>query len=221
MRDGTHLDPHQYGNRKKTSTTHDLLYLVDFLSKTTDNKRECAAVLVIDFSTAFDRVANTIAMKHLLHSGMRPELSSFLTFRRQVVGYGGANSEEHIITFSVPQATVLGPLIFDSHINSNGIGEDIQCKFVDDITLACSYNNRIVPQYQDQGSIINRWAVQNNMKINGNKSKLMLVDFKKTKTIVDPVTLVDDIVPVVDEIKLLGIIISSSLQWKANTKDIV
>lgn len=49
----------------------------------------------------------------------------------------------------------------------------------------------------------------------------MLVDIKKTKTIMDPGNTVDDIVPVVDEIMLLGIVISSGLQWKANAKDIV
>ncbi|KAK4319086.1 hypothetical protein Pmani_009919 [Petrolisthes manimaculis] len=88
-----HLDPHQYGNREKTSTSHYLLYLMDFLYKTTDNSNKCVAVLSIDFSKAFDRVDHTIALQHLLNNGMRGELvawvSSFLTGRSQVDRYCG------------------------------------------------------------------------------------------------------------------------------------
>ncbi|KAK4315741.1 hypothetical protein Pmani_013047 [Petrolisthes manimaculis] len=162
-----HLDPHQYGNREKTSTSHYLLYLIDFLYKTTDNSNKCVAVLSIDFSKAFDRVDHTIALQHLLNNGMRGELvawvSSFLTGRSQVVRYCGTTSTQRNSTCGVPQGTVLGPLIFNNHVNSAGQTEPVQCKFVDDLTIACTYDINNAPDTQDQANRVLQWSKDNNM----------------------------------------------------------
>ncbi len=78
-----------------------------------------------------------------------------------------------------------------------------------------------MPLCQDQADRFNEWATVNNMKINGSKSNLMLIDLKKTKTQVNDVKIGSDSVPFVKEMNLLGVVISSNLQWKENTKYIV
>ena len=219
------IDPHQYGNRAKTSTSHYLLYLMDYIYRTTDAPGENVALLSIDFSKAFDRVNHNIAVKHLLNNGMRPELAgwvtSFLSNRSQAVRFNGTISDMRLITCGVPQGTVLGPLIFNNHINSAGKTEQMQCKYVDDLTIACKYNKNNLPVTQIQANRLSEWSTLNDMEINGNKSKLMLIDFSKNKVQVNDISIQDETVPQVNEICLLGLTISNNLQWKQNSQKIV
>ena len=52
------------------------------------------------------------------------------------------------------------------------------------------------------------------MRINGRKTKEMMVSFKKTKPEFDPITHEDVPLETVDHFKLLGILVSNNMTWK-------
>ena len=101
----------------------------------------------IDLKKAFDTVDHKILLDKLYHYGFRGIInkwfSSYLEGRTQTTQIGSFVSPEEIITFGVPQGSVLGPLLFLIYIN------DIQeCfekllffKFADDTNILYADNN--------------------------------------------------------------------------------
>ena len=93
---GIHIDLNQYGNHKKTSTSHYLIKLMDTLHKQVDKPSGSSTLVVTDFSKAFDRIGRNVLIHKLVDIGVRPPViewfSSFLTQRSQCVRYKGKTS---------------------------------------------------------------------------------------------------------------------------------
>ena len=68
---------------------------------------------------------------------------------------------------------------------------------------------------------IQEYADTNNMVINASKTKLMLFNPCKNKDFMPDIELKGSRIDVVEQTKLLGVIISSNLSWSANTDYIV
>lgn len=109
----------QFGFRRKHSTTHQLVRLVENITDKF-NKSQCTSCIFLDVEKAFDRVWITgllyklIANKlpnHLIHL-----LQSYLTKRKFYVSVEGHNSTRHIKA-GVPQGSLLGPTLFSLYIN--------------------------------------------------------------------------------------------------------
>ena len=127
--------------------------------------------------------------------------------------------------------------------------ESKKCKYVDDLTLAKSIdleknlkksiesdlerplnfhertehilpvvNNVIQKEVKELETYCNKYK----MKINNKKTKVMLFN-SKIKTDFQPKIFLQDgsLLEVVEEVKLLGVIITSDLKWKKNTKNII
>lgn len=69
-----------------------------------------------EFGKAFDRIDQNIRIKKLLSLCIReffvPWICSFLSIRRQAVKVDGSRSEWVSVDGSVPQGTILGPVLF-------------------------------------------------------------------------------------------------------------
>ena len=105
----------QFGFRKKYSTNHALLSIVEEIRKNLDNKTFSCGVFV-DLEKAFDTVNHKILLKKLEFYGVRGVannwFSSYLANRKQMVCLQGASSQPLDITCGVPQGSILGPLLF-------------------------------------------------------------------------------------------------------------
>ena len=140
-------------------------------------------------------------------------LYSFLQDRQQRVKIGDSFSEWTHMNAGVPQGTLLGPLTFLIHIND--LNTDCSSiKYVDDTTLweACSLsgNDSCIQHATDQAL---QWCNNNNMKINTDKTKEMIVYFgKKTHTLPEIKLNCSDLERV-KQSKLLGVIINDKLTW--------
>ena len=76
-------------------------------------------------------------------------------------------------------------------------------------------------QIQSQINELNSYAIENEMKINLKKTKVMLFNTGKVNDFT-PTTKIDgELLEVVEEMKLLGVKITSDLKWNSNTKYIV
>jgi len=77
--------------------------------------------IVIDFSKAFDLVPHDRLLMKIaiwgMDSGVVAWVREFLLGRTQRVRLGRQLSEEVRVTSCVPQASVLGPLLFPAYVN--------------------------------------------------------------------------------------------------------
>jgi len=112
--------PTQYGFRPNHSTIHAIL---DIITSTYDNFDEnCyTALLLLDLKKAFDTVNHVIILAKLEHYGIHGVahdlFSSFLSNRYQLTSLDYAQSSDKKINCSIPQGSVLGPLLFLLYIN--------------------------------------------------------------------------------------------------------
>ena len=99
------------------------------------NDRNQTNLLILDFSKAFDKVAQKRLLLKLEYYGILG-LVSWLIGRTQQVALEGEFSEKSCVRSGVPQGTVLGPLCFLLFVND--IGNDITSNiklFADDTLL--------------------------------------------------------------------------------------
>ena len=133
----------QFGFRKKYSTNHSLLSIVENIRDKLDNKTFSCGVFV-DLEKAFDTVNHSILLKKLDHYGIRGQankwFSSYFSRRQQKVSLNGESSNYSKISCGVPQGSILGPLLFLLYINDMhcAMKNSLVHHFADDTNLLCS-----------------------------------------------------------------------------------
>ena len=133
----------------------------------------------IDLRKAFDTVDHARLLSKLPIYGIKnKELSwfeSYLFGRKQIVLYDGALSEIQAISCGVPQASILGPLLFT--ILMNDIDKNLrQCEmtlYADDSVLYVGGKTCDVIEEKLNSDLeqIANWFVQNNLVLNLKKTK--------------------------------------------------
>ena len=181
---------HQYGFRKQHSCEHALLEAQYTLTKALDNK-QISALLLIDFSKAFDMVDhNTLAYK-LEHYGIRGHalnwLKSYLDNRRQYVSVNGHNSRTGDLSCGVPQGSILGPLLFVIFINDLPFIDNL-AKFIlyaDDANIIFTGQSIEIIEMNMRNFIskLEEWVALNGLKLNISKTKYMLFSNRNTRDI--------------------------------------
>ena len=109
----------QFGFRKNNSTVYALAQITEMIKVSID-KGKFGCGIFIDPRKAFDTVNHEILLMKLEH-GIRDNVlncfQSYFSNRKQYVSINGESSEPLEINCSVPQGSVLGPLLFLLHIN--------------------------------------------------------------------------------------------------------
>ena len=212
-----HIDEFQYGSQSECSTVIALVQLFHNWLLNLDTGGNIIRILLIDFSKAFDLVDHNILMRKISQLGIPEFLSSwlysFLCNRRQRVKIGNTLSEWSQMNAGVPQGTLLGPSTFLLHINDLKT-ECHSIKYVDDTTIweTCDKkgdNSKI----QNAANQTYEWCESNNMKINIDKTKEILINFSKKQTPIKPITLNNKEIERVSNSKLLGVIINDTFTW--------
>ena len=105
----------QFGFRQQYSTSHALINITENIRKALDDGNIGCGVFV-DLQKAFDTVDHQILLAKLNHYGIRGVsndwFKSYLSNRNQYVSINGFDSGLTTINCSVPQGSVLGPLLF-------------------------------------------------------------------------------------------------------------
>ena len=109
------LTPVQHGFWSKHSCESQLVITTDEFIQNFESKTQ-TDVVVLDFSKAFDVVPHQRLLHKHDHYGIRGTtlnwIQNFPTNRTQKVAVNGSSSESANVKSGVPQATVLGPLLF-------------------------------------------------------------------------------------------------------------
>uniref|UniRef100_A0A8C1N2R2 Reverse transcriptase domain-containing protein n=1 Tax=Cyprinus carpio TaxID=7962 RepID=A0A8C1N2R2_CYPCA len=183
-------------------------------------------MLFIDFSSAFNTIIPLQLIHKLVELGLNNSLCNwlldFLTERPQAVWVSSNTSSTITLNTWAPQGCVLSPLLFTllthdctpSH-NSNLF------KFADDMTVVGLISNRDETNYRSEVSCLAGWCSDNNLSLNVEKMKEIVVDFRRAHTQHVPLTINGASVERVSSTKFLGVHITEDLSWTDNTAALV
>ena len=148
------------------STINQLAYLYNFFCKALDSGKEIRAIFC-DISRAFDRVWHEGIIAKLKDAGITGNLlkwfQSYLSDRKQRVVLPSTQSEWNDIKASVPQGSILGPLLFLVYINDIVIDINSNIRlFADDTGLFSVADNPIAAANTLNSDLlkISQWADQ-------------------------------------------------------------
>jgi hypothetical protein len=211
------LDPHQYGSLQNRSTVIALAELIHQWITNLEKPGVCVRILLLDFQKAFDRVDHGIIICKLKEMGV-PDflvhwLSSFLSGCKQRVKIMDKYSTTTQINAGVPQGTLLGPITFLAHINDLS-PPCATVKYVDDTTIweTCKRDGGD-SNIQMAADNVTEWCATNNMKLNVDKTKEMLIYFGKTPPSITPINIDGKQIEKVRTSRLLGLTINDRLNW--------
>ena len=109
------LSPRQFGLQRSKNTEHNLLNVVNFMSKAMNDGDFCI-VIFLDLTKGFDVCNHKILFKKLKSKGVTGNslkwFQSYLSGRRQIVDVNGHLSKQEEIDMSVIQGSILGPILF-------------------------------------------------------------------------------------------------------------
>lgn len=136
-------------------------------------------LILLDFSNAFDRVNHTLLIIKMKGMGFDEKLigwvACFFKERRQRVVIGEATSEWAHVLRSVPQGSVLGPLLFLIYINDMSDLLKHFCKlFADDSQLVATIKDLLACELlQEDRDALMEWSIKWEMSFNFEKCKII------------------------------------------------
>ena len=174
------IAPEQHGFLPGRSCVTNLLLAREAWCDAVDHGKQ-VHVAQVDFSKAFDRVDHRILLRKLVDLGIPGQIvrwiASYLNGRVFRVRVGDASSNPVAAVSGVPQGSVLGPLLFAVYVNDLPRRLRSNCLlFADDLKLWVEVATESdTLQLQSDLDELNKWATENRLPINGQKSKLMAI----------------------------------------------
>ena len=162
------------------------------MEKSVDNGGAFGALLT-DLSKAFDCLSHELLMATLHAYGFDKRslvlIYNFLSNRKQRVKVNDSYSSWNEILFGVPQGSILGPLLFIIFIGDIFYvmkGLEIANYAYDSIPFGAKLNLKsVVEELEISSSVIFTWRPNNYMKVNTEKSHLLLSGSNKVTENID------------------------------------
>ncbi len=172
----------------------------------------------MDYSSAFTIVPATLVAK-LQTLGLNKSLCiwilEFLTGRSEVVRMGNNTSS----STGAPQGCVLSPLLYSlyTHDCAATHSSNVIVKFADNTTVIGLITDNDETAYREEMSTLTKWCQENHLSLNIDKTKELVVDFRRQSRKHTPITIDKTPAERVNSFKFLGIHITEDLTWSAHT----
>ena len=207
------------------STTDILVEMIHRWSEATDKLDHYVRVALLDFSKAFDLINhNTLLVKlkqYDLPPHIRRWIATFLLDRTHQVKIGKNFSPPGYPKGGVPLGTLLEPKCLLVYINDIETPAPLY-KYVDGSTLFEICHRKSESVLQHSVDIAARWTLHDDMKINSDKLKEMLISFMQDpdfRSTVPRLIIDGNEIDNVQYAKLLGVTISSDLTWNKHVEN--
>ena len=190
------------------------------------NDGKIIGCIALEITKAFDVLNFDILLKKLdaynCHISTVKWFQSYLYGRKQFVKLDDLKSSTFDQLNGVPQGSILGPLLFNIYINDmplciDYVNADL---YADDTTLYAIANSVNILQNNLSHDLNNfsNWCNKNNLVINTNKSKCMIITSRQRRKHLTHTELTLSVngqkLECVDNLKILGLIIDENLSWK-------
>ncbi|KAJ8273972.1 hypothetical protein COCON_G00085970 [Conger conger] len=216
------LDPLQFAYQEKVGVEDAIIYLLHRTHSHLDKGKGAVRIMFFDFSSAFNTIQPARLRDKFVQMGVDTHLVSwitdYLTERPQFVRLKDCFSEQVVSSTGAPQRTVLSPVLFTlytSDFRYNSESCHMQ-KFSDTAIVGCIRDGQ-EDEYRNLLDDFVQWC-NLNMQLNITKTKEMVVDFRRTKPPMLPISIEGVNVEVVSTYKYLGVQLDNKLDWSANTE---
>ena len=216
------ISPNQCGFRKGFNAQHCLIALIETWKKSVDSGGAFGA-LITDLSKVFGCLSHDLLIAKLDAYGFDKKslklVYSYLSNRKQRVKINDTYNSLGEILFGVPQGSILGPLLFNIFIcdmfyflEDYGIAN-----YADDSTPYSAKSNHklVLEELEKSSSILFKWLQTNYMKVNTDKSHLLLSGNTKLISNID-----NNLIESEKEQVLLGITIDSNLSFEEHINNL-
>ena len=141
-------------------------------------------VVFLDIKKAFDSINHHILLNKMNEQfgifGMELKwFESYLTNREQQCSINGELSSNKVISYEVPQGSILGPLLFLLYINDlpDCLKSTIPGMYTDDTQISSSSNdaNELVVRLNSDLAHVCNWLKENRLQMHSSKCKMMFI----------------------------------------------
>ena len=201
------------------------------------DNHQSVILLLLDLSAAFDTVDHGILLDRLSHRfgicGLALSwFKSYLSNRFQFVEIRGEKSSHQPLTCGVPQGSVLGPILYLLYTSPLG---DIVRRYnmgfhfyADDTQLYLSFDSlsgegqaSAVHSIEACASEIDEWMRLNKLKLNSDKSELLVISSKyRPRPSLDSISISEQVVNSSVSARNLGLIVDDSLSLEEHVNSI-
>ncbi len=217
------LDPLQFAYRSNRSTDDAIAFTLHTALSHLENKNTYVRMLFVDYSSAFNTIVPATLVAKLQTLGLNRSLCSwildFLTGRSQVVRMGNNTSSPLILNTGAPQGCVLSPLLYSlyTHDCTATHSSNVIVKFADDTTVIGLITDNDETAYREEVSTLTKWCQENHLSLNIDKTKELVVDYRRQSREHTNITIDKTPVERVTSFKFLGVHITEDLTWSAHT----
>jgi hypothetical protein len=174
-------------------------------------------MLFIDYSSAFNTTVPSKLIIKLGALGLNPALCNW------VLNFLMGSPQGVKVDTGSPQGCVLSTLLYSLFTHdcmamhaSNSI-----IKFADDKTVVCLIINNDETVYREEVRALGEWCQENNLPLNVNKTKELIVDIRKQQREHAPIHIDWITVEMVESLKFLGLHMTENLKWSTHTDSVV
>ena len=230
-----HLDQHyllsnrQFGFRKNRSTADLLTLLSKKWNDTLDAGRN-TLVVALDIAGAFDCVWHQGLLVKLAALGISGDLldllSSYLTGRTIHVVVNGKTSSNRDVGASVPQGSVLGPIMWNVFFNDLLLALPSSSAYADDCTLSYSYEKKeadaVVTRVNEQLNRIAAWGELWQVKFAAEKTQCMVISRSPndSQLLQGRLSFNGDNLDIDDHLNVLGVEFDSRLSFSRHVENL-